>query len=143
LKLTATDPKPTYIFTDSLNSISFINIQLKHPTTQNNHLDKLLLQEISKHIQTRIFPLHIHKVRAYINILGNEEVDKLTRKGATRKTVPIIEQFQNAHSYPYWLHRAEPYQYGQPFKDPIRNYQKYLDDKELAEQKDMAKAFNT
>jgi hypothetical protein len=127
LKLTATDPKPTYIFTDSLNSISFINIQLKHPTTQNNHLDKLLLQE----------------VRAYINILGNEEVDKLTRKGATRKTVPIIEQFQNAHSYPYWLHRAEPYQYGQPFKDPIRNYQKYLDDKELAEQKDMAKAFNT
>jgi hypothetical protein len=43
LKLTATDTKPTYIFIDNLNSIYLINTHLKHPTSHNNHPDKLLL----------------------------------------------------------------------------------------------------
>jgi hypothetical protein len=46
IKLILSDTKPTYIFTDSLYSIYLINTQLKHPTSQNNHLDKLLLTHI-------------------------------------------------------------------------------------------------
>jgi hypothetical protein len=39
------------------------------------------------------------------------------------------------------LHRAKPYQYGHPFKDPIRNYQKYLEDRKLKQQKAITKKY--
>jgi ribonuclease HI len=97
---------------------------LKHQTSQNNHPDKLLLQEITKYTKSKISTLHIRKVKVHINILGNKEGDKLAKKGAQRKTTLITEQYQNAHPSPYWLHKAEPYQHGHPFKDPIKNYQK-------------------
>jgi hypothetical protein len=43
IKLTNANTEPTYIFTDSFNSIYLISTQLRHPTLQNNHPDKLLL----------------------------------------------------------------------------------------------------
>jgi hypothetical protein len=52
---------------------------LKHPTSHNNHLDKLLLQEITHHIQSCTTALYIHKVRAHKDIAGNEEADKLPK----------------------------------------------------------------
>jgi hypothetical protein len=42
----------------------------------------------------------------------------------------------------HWLHRAEPYQYGKPFKDPIKNYQKYLQQKELTQWKEQATKYS-
>jgi hypothetical protein len=59
-----------------------------------------------------------------------------------KKKIPIEETYHNAHSSLHWLHRTEPYQYGKPFKDPIRNYQKYRQQKELAQQKEHAKKYS-
>jgi ribonuclease HI len=126
IKLTLRDTKSTYIFTDSLNSIYLINTQLKHPTSQNNHPNKLLLQEIIKHINNKLSTLHIHKVKAHKGIQGNEEANKLAKQGAEKETLPIEEIYHNTHTSPHWLHRAKPCQYGKPFKDLNKNYQKYL-----------------
>jgi ribonuclease HI len=141
IKLTNANTEPTYIFTDSLNSIYLINTQLRHLTLQNNHLDKLLLQEITKYKKNKQSPLSIYKVRAHKNILGNEEADKLVKKGTELEIVSITEQYHNGHTNPYRLHRDEPYQHGHPFKDPIKNYQKYLEKRELSQQKEIAKKF--
>jgi hypothetical protein len=43
IKMTIKDIEPTYIFSNSFNSIYFISLQLRHPTSQNNHRDKPLL----------------------------------------------------------------------------------------------------
>jgi hypothetical protein len=91
LKLTNTNTKPTYIFTDSLNSIYLVNTQLRHPTLQNYHLDKLLLQEVIKYIKDKQSLPFIHKTRAHKSILGDEEANKLTKKRVELETVVIIE----------------------------------------------------
>jgi ribonuclease HI len=97
IKLSTTNTEPIYIFIDSLNSIYLINARLRHPTSQNNHPDKLLLQEITNHIKDKTSPLYIHNARAHKNILGNEEADKLAKKGAELKTISITKQHYNAH----------------------------------------------
>ena len=138
IKLAKTNIDPTYIFIDSLNSIFLINMQLRHSSFQINHPNKLMLQEIITHIKNKQSPLYIHKVKAHKNILGNEEVDKLARKRSELETTSITKQYHNAHTSPYWLLKAEPYQYDHPFKDPIRSYQKYLEKRELKKQKEIA-----
>jgi hypothetical protein len=79
----------------------------------------------------RTTSISIQKVRAHKNITRNEEADKLAKEGSKKGKVDIIESHHNAHTSPYWLHRAEPYQVGHPFKEPSRNYQKFLDKQEL------------
>jgi hypothetical protein len=39
--------EPIYIFTDCLNSLYLINIQLRHPSAYNNHPDKTILSQIA------------------------------------------------------------------------------------------------
>jgi hypothetical protein len=46
LELTTTDPDPTYIFTNNLNSIYLMYMQLRLSTTRNNHFHKLLLKKL-------------------------------------------------------------------------------------------------
>jgi ribonuclease HI len=116
--------EPTHIFTDSLNSLYLINTQIKHPTQQNNHLDKLLLADIVKMLQNRTFPLTIHKVRAYTNIIGNEEADKLAKEG---NKIILIDELPSelhefVHSLPYGLCCDDDH----PYKGPIRNFNNYL-----------------
>jgi ribonuclease HI len=92
-----------HIFTDSLNSLYLINTQIKHPTQQNNHPDKLLLADIIKMLQERTLPLTIHIVRAHTNVTGNEEADKLAKEG-NKKTLEDdlpLESHEFAHSSPY------------------------------------------
>jgi ribonuclease HI len=90
LQLTIKDIEPTYIFNDSLNLIYLINTQLQHSTTHNNHLKKLLLQEIAKKIINKTSPLYIHKVKAHKGILDNKEVDKLAKKGIEKDNIPFL-----------------------------------------------------
>jgi hypothetical protein len=68
IKLIFRDAEATYIFIDSLNSIYLINIQLRYLTSQNNHPDKLLLQEIDQTCKKKISPLYIHKVKEHKGI---------------------------------------------------------------------------
>jgi ribonuclease HI len=71
-----------HTFTDSLNSLYLINTQIKHPTQQNNHPDKVILASIAKMLKNRTATSHLHKGRAHTNIIGNEEVDKLAKEGS-------------------------------------------------------------
>jgi ribonuclease HI len=75
--------EPAHIFTDNLNSLYLLNMQITHPTHHNNHLDKLILASMVHMLQNRTHPLSIYKVRAHINILGNEHADKLAKAGNT------------------------------------------------------------
>ena len=88
LKLISPNLEPTYIFTYNLNSIYLINIQLKHQTSQNNHPNKLLLQEITNYTKSKISTLHIRKVKVCINILGNKQADKLAKKRCSKRNHP-------------------------------------------------------
>jgi hypothetical protein len=54
-----------------------------------------------------------------MNIIGNEEADKLTKKGMEGETIPITKHYQNTHTSPYWLHRAKPYHMGTLSKTPL------------------------
>jgi hypothetical protein len=76
--------EPAHIFTNSLNSFYLINIQIKHPAQQNNHLEKLLLANIVKMLKERTFPLTMHKVRAHTNVARNKEANKLAKEGKTK-----------------------------------------------------------
>ena len=46
LSTTIYTKKPIYIFTDSLRSLYFINIQIRHPSKHTNHPDKTILIQI-------------------------------------------------------------------------------------------------
>ena len=73
--------EPAYIFTDCLNCIYVINTQIKHPTQQNNHADKTILKDIAKMLENRTQFTTIYKVKAHINIEGNEKADTLAKDG--------------------------------------------------------------
>jgi hypothetical protein len=67
--------EPIYIFTDSLNSLYLLNMQLRHPSAYNNHPDKTILLKMIKLLQIRTHPTYLYKVKAHSNITGNEIVD--------------------------------------------------------------------
>jgi hypothetical protein len=62
--------EPAHIFTDSLNSLYLINIQIKHPTQQNNHPDKTILTSIINMLKNCTATITLYKVRAPTNVLG-------------------------------------------------------------------------
>jgi ribonuclease HI len=74
--------EPAHIFTDSLNSLYFINTQIKHPTQQKNYPDKTILVSIASMLKNCTAITHLHKVKAHTNIIGNEEADKLAKDGS-------------------------------------------------------------
>jgi ribonuclease HI len=94
--------EPAHIFTDSLNSLYFINIQIKHPTQQNNHPDKTILASIVNMLKNRTSTTHLYKVRAHTSIIGNEEADKLAKEGSKIILVSDIhfQPHESAHSTP-------------------------------------------
>jgi hypothetical protein len=75
LSITTYAEEPIYIFIDSLNSLYLINTQIKHPSAHTNHSNKPILSKIAEMLQPRIHPTHLHKVKAYSNIIGIKIVD--------------------------------------------------------------------
>ena len=73
--------EPAFIFTDSLNVLYLLNIQIKHPTLHNSHPDQITLATMVKILQNRTQPITLYKVRANVNIDGNEKTDKLAKVG--------------------------------------------------------------
>jgi ribonuclease HI len=132
--------EPAHIFTDSLNSLYLINTQIKHPTQQNNHLDKTMLASIVNMLKNRTAITHLHKVRAHTNIIRNEEADKLAKEGSKIVLVSDIpyQPYESAHSTPYWWYRDDDH----PFKGPIRHLKSYLKKLEKEENEELAKTFD-
>ena len=73
--------EPAFIFTDSLNVLYLLNTQIKHPTLHNSHPDQNTLNSMVKILQNRTQPITLYKVRAHVNIEGNEKADKLAKAG--------------------------------------------------------------
>jgi ribonuclease HI len=76
--------EPAYIFTDSLNVLYLPNTQIKHPTLQNSHPDQVTLASTVQLLQNRSQPITLYKVKAHVNIDGNEQAYKLAKEGLAR-----------------------------------------------------------
>ena len=73
--------KPAHIFTDCLNCLYNLNTHIKHPTIHNNHANKTILTNMVEILKIRTQPTTFYKVKAHINIIGNEQADKLATYG--------------------------------------------------------------
>jgi ribonuclease HI len=116
----------THIFTDSLNSIYLINTHLKHITAHNNHLDKLLLDQIRDQIIVRKHHTMIQKVKVHIEISGNEAVDVLAKQGTDKPTINLEIDFKEhyrSYTRPYMLIKQKE---TDKLKTKVRNLEAYL-----------------
>jgi hypothetical protein len=127
LSITTYLEEPVFIFTDSLNFLYLLNIQMKHPSLHNNHPDKTILTQIIEILQSRIQPTSLHKVKAHTNIIGNEIVDTLAKNGRHKQhSLPTVPH-EFVHSTPYYFHKDEWIgMHYTPYKGHIRNFQQYL-----------------
>lgn len=85
--LTNTRTQP-FIFTNSLNNINLIGNQIRHPSSQHNLTDKLLISSIVHQNSWTKHNITIPKVRPHIGITCNEIADQLTHEETTRNTPP-------------------------------------------------------
>jgi hypothetical protein len=132
--------EPAHIFRDRLNSLYLINTQIKHPTKQNNHLDKTILALIVKMLKNRATPTTLHKVRAHTNVISNEEADKLAKEDSKidlENDIPT-QPHENAHSTPYWWCRDDDHLY----KGPIRHLKSCLEKIEKKNNEELTKTFD-
>ena len=73
--------EPAYFFTHCINVLYLLNTQIQHPTMHNGHSDKTILASMVQMLQARTQPISLHKVRAHVNIDGNEKADELAKTG--------------------------------------------------------------
>ena len=78
-------------------------------------------------LQTRMHPTHLYKVKAHFNIIGNEIVDALSKRGNQKAHIPLTKLHEFAHSTPFYLHKDDSKSmYITPYKGSIRYFQRYL-----------------
>ena len=119
--------EPAHIFTDCLNVLYLISTQTKHPTSHNSHPDKIILESITRMLQTRTQPTTLHKVKAHTNISGNEQADKLAKLGCELHHRDAIAPHEHAHPTPYYLQKGWWHSMHEtPDKGPIRHLAKYI-----------------
>jgi ribonuclease HI len=119
--------KPAHIFTDCVNVLYLLNTQIQHPSLHHNHPDKNTLASMVQMLQSRIYPTKLHKVRAHVNIEGNEKADELAKEGRDKEHKNDKHNYEHAHTTPYYYQRNEwPSMDETPDKGPIRFLAKYL-----------------
>jgi hypothetical protein len=85
-------------------------------------------------LKNRTQPLSIYKIRAHTNIQGNEKVDQLAKVGNGLSYSAPRQDFEHAHSTPYYLHRDWWNTIAQPsYKGPIRHLHKYIHESDRAQ----------
>jgi ribonuclease HI len=94
-----------YIFSDILTSLYLLTTQTKQPTHHNNHLDKIILQSMVEMLQLHSQPTIITKIKAHVNIDGNEKANKLAKDDTKLFHSLPTHPYERAHSTPYHLHK--------------------------------------
>jgi hypothetical protein len=91
-------------------------------------------------LKNRTATIHLYKVRAHTNIIGNEEVDKFAKERSKIELVSDIsfQPHESAHSTPYWWCRDDDH----PYRGPIRHLKSYLEKLEKEENENLAKIFD-
>jgi hypothetical protein len=56
-------------------------------------------------LQNRAQPITLYKVRAHVNIDGNEQVDKLAKEGLELDHINAIHPYEHAHAIPYYYQK--------------------------------------
>jgi ribonuclease HI len=119
--------EPAFIFTDSLNVLYLLNTQIKHPTLHNSHPDQTTLNSMVKILQNRTQPITLYKVRAHVNIDGNEKADKLAKQGLQLEHRIATHPYEHAHATPYYYQKdIWPSMADVPDKGPVRFLQKQI-----------------
>lgn len=78
-----------FIFTNNLNNIYIPLNHIKHCSSEYNHPNKLLIAQIIATIKSSKHDITIHKARAHTNIVGNNKVDKLTKRRAQKPNILV------------------------------------------------------
>jgi hypothetical protein len=91
-------------------------------------------------LKNRTAIIHLYKVRAHTNIVGNEAADKLAKEGSKIVLVSDIpfRPHESAYSKPYWWCRDDNH----PYRGPIRHLKPYLEKFEKEENEKLAKLFD-
>ena len=97
----------THIFTNSLDTICLIHNHIRHPSSQHNYLDKLLITAIVNHITWSIHKIAIQKVTTHTSIIGSEIVDQLANNGALRDKPMDTTQIHTVHTTPTGLMESQ------------------------------------
>jgi hypothetical protein len=112
---------------DSLNSIYLLLTEIKHPTRYTSHPDKNLLQTMVHMLSLRTQPTLIAKVKAHVNIQGNEYADKLAKQGTKLPHRLPQSPHEHAYSTPYHLYKDTwPDMAQTPYKGPIWHLLPYI-----------------
>ena len=116
-----------HIFTDCINCLYNLNTHIKHPTLQNIHADKTIVTNMAKMLKTRTQHTTFHKVKAHINIEGNEQADKLAKIGARKLYFFPSEPHEFAHTTPFYFQKdIWPGPAKRPDKGPVRCLHTYI-----------------
>jgi ribonuclease HI len=112
--------EPAYIFTDSLNVLYLLHTQIKHPTLHNSHPDQVTITSMVQFLQNRSQPVTLYKVRAHVNIDGNEQAYKLAKEGLDLAHRSATHPYEHAHATPYYYQKDEwPSMMDTPDKGPL------------------------
>ena len=120
--------EPLHIFTNSLNSIYLIKMQIKYPSLYNNHPNKTILKEFVTQLEHRLQSLIIYKVKAHSNIQSNEIVGELAKDGRHLIHSLSLLQYEHAHLTSYFLHKDKwkGIMARTPYKRHVRHLQRYF-----------------
>ena len=119
--------EPANIFTYCFNCLYNLNTHIKHLTIHNNHADKTILTNMVDILKTRTQPTTFYKVKAHINIEGNEQADRLAKIGARKKYFFASKPYEHAHTTPFYFKKdIQPGPMKCPDKGHVRCLQTYL-----------------
>jgi hypothetical protein len=104
-----------------------LNTQIKHPTLHNSHPDQITLATMVQLLQNRAQPITLYKVRAHVNIDGNEQADKLAKEGLELDHRNAIHPYEHAHAIPYYYQKdVWASMTDVPDKGPVRFLEKQI-----------------
>jgi hypothetical protein len=119
--------EPAYLFTDSLTVLYLLNTQIKQPTLHNSHPDQTTLASMVQLLQNRSQPITLYKVRAHVNIDGNEQANKSAKEGLDLAHKNATHPYEHAHATPYYYQKDEwSSTMDTPYKGPLDFYKKII-----------------